>query len=177
MSSRFFRRSRAVLAALALCGGTAVAVVAATGGTASASQTLPLPPVYLRADSSGLFLDYDATASGNLVIQANFNNHNAQQWVIPAAGATGRIRNELSGECLTTDGTAGDQLYLIPCKARLANYQRWEVTEDAPGTLLTNPYFGLVVDVYNGSTSPGSAIDAWYYTGQSNQWFTQYGGS
>jgi hypothetical protein len=172
MSSRFFRRSRAALAALALCGGTTVAVVAATAGTASASQSAS-PPIFLSADSSGLFLDID----GFSVIQANFDGHNSEQWSIPAPGATGRIRNFGRGaECLTTDGTAGDQLFLDFCRARFANYQKWQVIQDAPGDLFYNPHFGLVIDVYQGSTSPGSAIDAWYYTGQSNQWFTEVAG-
>jgi len=165
MSSRFFRRSWAALAALALCGGTTVAVVAATGGTASASQSASAP-IFLNANSSGLWLD---TGSGTLVIQSNIGH----QWSVPAVGVTGRIRSEVQGFCVTTDGIAGDQLYVAPCRPRLANYQRWEVYSAAPGVGFYNPHFGLVIDVYQGSTSPGSAIDAWYYTGQSNQWFTE----
>jgi hypothetical protein len=150
-----------------------VAVVAATGGTASASQSASAP-MFFSANSSGLFLDL----AGGSVVQANFTGHNTEQWSVPAVGATGRIRNfgVPADPCVTTDGTAGDQLYLAPCRPRLASYQRWQVIEEAPGVLFFNPHFGLVIDVYQGSTSPGSAIDAWYYTGQSNQWFTEWAG-
>ena len=73
--------------------------------------------------------------------------------------------------CVTTDGVEGDQLYLKPCTRSLVEYQRWNVQQEAPGLLFSNPYFGLVVDVYGGSQAPGAAIDGWPYRGGLNQWF------
>lgn len=178
MSSRFFRRSRAALAALALCGGATVAVVAATGGTASASQSpsqsSSQSPFYLGSDSSGLYLDYDDTGSGDYVIQATPDNNGAQAWTIPSAGSTGWIRNWVNHWCLTTNGTAGDQLYLAPCERRWAAYERWRTFGGAPGVGFLNPHFGLVVDVYNGDMWSGSPIDAWPFDEGANQWFQKY---
>ena len=159
---RFFRQSRSALAALAVCAGLSGAVLVATGGTAYASGLAGI-----SADSSGLYLD----TIGGGVFQDQGQGLASQEWYVPAAGHYGRIKNYVYNACLTTDGGAGDELYLKPCTRRWVDYQTWYVQQDAPGYNFSNPYFGLDVDVYGNSSQPGAPIDGWPYNGDFNQWF------
>jgi hypothetical protein len=200
MSSRFFHRSRAALAGLALCGGVAVAALAAASGTAYAAPSgtahapsgtthaVPIGTTHapsgtasaseeyfpLTADSSDLNLDVSgaSTANAATVIQWPANGGLDQNWD-PNTPIPGLIQNENSGMCLTTDGVAGDQLYQKPCIKRLREYQTWDQYFAAPGVCFYNPYFGLVVDVYGNSDQAGAPIDAWPYNGGLNQWFQE----
>jgi hypothetical protein len=180
MSARFFRRSRAALAGLAVCGGLTAGTLAATAGPAAAQSADAQSYGTLTAYSSGLNLDVSgaSTAPGGVVIQSYANGGADQNWSVPAVYTTGRIRNQNSGMCLTTDGVAGDQLYQKPCLRRLARYQRWHVylAAFAANTVtFYNPAFGLAVDVYENSTQAGAPIDAWPLNGQMNQFFTEGG--
>lgn len=165
MPSRFFRRSRAVLTGLALCGAATAAVLPATSGAASAAQvpsTSATATEYyytFSAESDGLYLDVQggSTAKGALVLQWLPTGTASEEW---GTGPGWHIRNENSGMCLTTDGVAGDQLYQKPCLKRLARYQTWYPTCLPEGCLLAGDN-GLVVDVYQGSTAEGAHIDAW----------------
>jgi hypothetical protein len=173
MSARFFRRSRVALAGLALGGGLAAGALALTASPADAQSY-----VTLTAYSSGFDLDVSgaSTAPGGVVIQWPADGGANQNWSVPAVWTTGRIRNQNSGMCLTTDGVAGDQLYQKPCIPRLAEYQRWHVylAAFASNTVtFYNPTFGLAVDVYGDSTMAGAPIDAWPLNGQYNQFFTE----
>jgi hypothetical protein len=173
MSGRLFRRSRAALAGLGLCGAATVAALAATTGTASAAQPEYYAP--LTAQSSGLDLDVSgaSTAAGAPVIQAPADGGYSQDWATPGVGSEGRIWNLNSRMCLTTDGVAGDQLYQKPCIRRLARYERWAVYGISGSiVVLYNTYFGLAVDVYQNSLQAGAPIDAWPYNGQPNQEFS-----
>jgi hypothetical protein len=118
-------------------------------------------------NSSGLYLD---TIGGGLFRDEGYGGA-SQEWYVPAAGQYGRIKNYVYNACLTTDGVAGDELYLRTCTRRWVAYQTWYVQQDAPGYNFSNPYFGLVVDVYGNSGQPGALIDGWPYNGQFNQWF------
>ncbi len=73
------------------------------------------------------------------------------------------IINDNSGQCLTNDGIAGDQLRQWPCQNSI--YQEWSTQ------LLSGGYFtydivsaasGLAVDVYGASHGAGAPIDTWY---------------
>jgi hypothetical protein len=161
------------MAVLGTTGGIASAgQLAAITGTASADQSY----VTFNAESSGLYLDVSgaSTAPNGLVIQWYPDGGANQNWSVPAAESVGRIRNQNSGMCLTTDGVAGDQLYQKPCLRRLARYQRWSIVPLANGyVVLANVYFNLVVDVYGNSGTAGAPIDAWPYKGQPNQQFAE----
>jgi Ricin-type beta-trefoil lectin domain-like len=178
VSGRFFRRSHAVLAALAglaLCGAATVAVVATTGGTASAISGYYL---ILSADSSSLNLDVSgaSTAPGGRVTQWYSNGGANQNWSVPDIGLSGVIQNQNSGMCLTTDGVAGDRLYQKLCLQRMFPYQQRHVSSPSSNIVtLYNPAFGLAVDVYNDSDSAGAHIDGWYPNGQPNQ-FSEFEG-
>jgi hypothetical protein len=169
MSGRFFRRARLALAGMALCGGVSGVALAATGGTAYASTAYGSVLAGISADSSSLYLD---TIGGGVFQDYGYGGA-SQEWYVPAAGTSGQIKNYAYNACLTTDGVPGDELYLRPCTRRRVDYQTWYVYQTAPGYEFSNPYSGLVVDVYGDSTTPGAPIDAWYYNGQSNQWFQE----
>jgi hypothetical protein len=173
MLDRFVRRSRVAMAGLALCGGISGVALAATAGTASADPGITTT---LAANSSGLVLDVKGASMepgpDGVVIQWYPNGQANQNWVLPAPGSTGFIRNQNSGMCLTTDGAAGDQLYQEPCDPNLASYEQWNVTQPGYGQVeLYNPWFDLAVDVYNDSSMAGQPIDAWYPNEQPNQTF------
>ena len=175
MLRRIVRRPRLALTGLALCGGLSGAVLVAPGSAAYASQA---PSTYLAAESSGLYLDVSPYGG---VIQNQVTYSTGQYWSVPEAGSYGRIKNLGYNACLTTDGVPGDQLYLKPCTRSLAAYQTWytqpaESLQNVTSYNFSNPYFGLDVEVYQGSNLPGAAIDAWPYNGgYSNQWFQKYG--
>jgi hypothetical protein len=172
MFDRFSRRSRVAIAGLALCGGLSGVVLVGSGGpayagtaTGRAANTKELAGV--SADSSGLYLD----TIGGGVFQDEGYGGASQEWYVPAAGHYGRIKNYVYNTCITTDGVAGDELYLRPCTQRYLAAQTWYVQQDAPGYNFSNPHFGLVADVYGNSSQSGAPIDGWPYNGQFNQWF------
>lgn len=176
MFHRHFRRSRAALAGLALCGGVTFAALAATGGSAYAAPsytTLNAASTFMAIDVSGA-----STAPGAPVIQWYDDGGANQHWSVPGAGATGEVVNQNSGMCLTTDGRAGDQLFQWYCSST-NSYQQWYVEE--AWTLwgnevdLYNPGSGLWVDVYGDSYWAGASIDAWYANGGNNQSFYEDG--
>jgi hypothetical protein len=167
MPSQFFRRSRAVLTGLALCGAATAAVLPATSGAASAAQvpsTSATATEYyytFSAESDGLYLDVQggSTAKGALVLQWLPTGTASEEW---GTGPGWHIRNENSGMCLTTDGVAGDQLYQWPCRRSLAWYQNWTVLYYSNGVdEIINRHFDLYVDVYQDNTTLGGPIDAW----------------
>ena len=104
--------------------------------------------------------------------------------------ADGPIVNQRSGQCLTTDGIAGHQLFQYPCQTRADGSpvagQQWRVENvDADGvlwhsTLIKSLDYGLVADVSGYSYAPGAAVVTWrqgsagyYYKYALNQIFNQ----
>lgn len=86
------------------------------------------------------------------------------------------IQNQNSGQCLTTDGIAGDQVYQEPCN--YSEYQEWYTNlptdydySVASSDPIKNVASGLYLDVNGDSPWPGASIDTWYYNGNSNQYF------
>jgi Ricin-type beta-trefoil lectin domain len=126
MSGRFVRHSvRTAPAGLALCGGATFAALAATGGTASAQSN-----TYTTLNPSSSFMAIDvsgaSTAPGAGVIQWYDNGGSNQRWSVPGGGSIGPIANQNSGMCLTTDGTAGDELFQWYCTPGNVD-QQWYV--------------------------------------------------
>ena len=209
MSRRFFRRSRAALAGLAVCGGlsgialaaTSVTAYAATGGTASASQS----PILAHGGHSGLNFNvsletgvvilnphtglalevkYGSTAPGGLIDMWTDNYTTSQpnqRWLLEpsSVGVYDWIVNVNSGLCLTTDGVAGDQLYQEPCGSTSDPYvQAWGFDWNAYGDFsLVSTQNNDLLDVYQANPNVGAAVDIWPYNGGGwNQEFQFQGG-
>ena len=97
--------------------------------------------------------------------------------------------NQNSGQCLTSDGVPGDQVYQWPCVG--SPYQMWYDTNGTSVTVVNGPQLvfssqhvnmwqnwasGLYLDVSGGPAAvwPGTAIDTWYYNGDDNQYFGEF---
>ena len=169
------RRLRRLAAGAVLTAGTA-GLVAAGAGVASANPTFtthltPDNTFFLQLDVSGA-----STAPGAPVIDWYSNGGANQVWTfVDQGGGNYEIVNQNSGQCLTTDGVAGDQLYQFYCLNGPG--QRWQtgLTGNPADAFVAkniyNPAYGLDVDVYGDSAWPGAAIDAWYPNGGYNQSF------
>jgi hypothetical protein len=162
------RRRLAVMGcSIALCVGLSGVVAAVSSGSAYADGP---DGYYLAADSSGLNLDVagGSIQPGAPIIQ-NWPFQEAEQgWFVTLGGW---IENSNSYMCIATDGVPGHQLFQEPCLPQLDRFITWNVTVDAPGWNFCNPNFGLCIDVYGNSNSPGAPIDGWPYNGHYNQWF------
>jgi hypothetical protein len=94
------------------------------------------------------------------------------------------IINQNSGQCLTSDGVAGDETYQWPCVG--SPYQMWYPNNDTTVIIPTginnlfssedvntwqNAASGLYLDVTGDNPLPGAYIDTWYYNGAANQYF------
>jgi Ricin-type beta-trefoil lectin domain-like len=145
-------------------------------GPASASSTFdtrltPLNTFYLVLDVSGA-----STQPGAPVIDWWINDgaNQSSEFVPYGGNRTYEIINDNSGQCLTTDGVAGDQLYQFPRVGR--RQQLWEtlLTAGAGGSYnIASAYGGLYVDVSGDSAWPGAAVDTWYGNGGHNQYFAE----
>jgi hypothetical protein len=165
-------RTRRVLGAAAAIVATAGAV-AAGAGNASADTNFT---IHITPNSSfGLLLDVSGGSQnpGAGVIQWYANGGANQVWSFYSFGGnTYEIVNGNSGQCLTTDGVAGDPVVQLPCNGGLG--QRW-ATGLNPSSIsawtIANPWSGLYLDVNGASPWAGASLDVWYYNGGSNQYF------
>jgi len=156
------------LAVPALVGGAALAGPA-SASTGFTTHITPANTFYLLLDVSG-----GSTQPGAPVIDWWADGGANQEWTFsPDGGAnTYEIINVNSGQCLTTDGVAGDQLYQLPCSG--SQIQQWRTglsLSDQNTSTIENVYSGLYVDVSGNSPWPGAAIDTWPYDGGENQYF------
>ncbi|WP_432842455.1 RICIN domain-containing protein [Dactylosporangium sp. CA-092794] len=113
---------------------------------------------------------------GLTVVQQPSSSASSQLWSLVAQGSLYQIVNQATGQCLTTDGHAGDQLIVWPCSAQAQ--QLWQVPTTfgygANGSVIYNPAYDLFVDVSGGSVAPGAAIDAQTYNGGAGQYFLTF---
>ncbi|HTJ39796.1 MAG TPA: RICIN domain-containing protein [Dactylosporangium sp.] len=124
------------------------------------------------ASRSSLTLD----VAGINVVQQAPSGASSQLWRLTAQGSLYQIVNQATGQCLTTDGAAGDQLFVWPCFVQAQ--QLWQVPGafgyGTNGSVIRNPAYDLYVDVSGGSTAAGAAIDARPYNGGANQYFLTF---
>jgi hypothetical protein len=157
-------------AAVATAGVLATAGFAATSGAAHASGfTVRLAP----ASNPFVFLDVNggSTRNGASIIQWSLTGDN-QVWTFRPSGTDYQIVNLHSGLCITTNGVAGAQLYQWQCTG--SSNQLWSTSLTAGnlvGYTIKNVGSGLYMDVSGASGANGAAIDTWYKTGGSNQFF------
>ena len=174
------RMTRMLAAAAALVAAPAV-LLGLAAGPASAT-TYSATNVYLGTESSSqtLFLDVSGASQswGAQVVQWYLNGGANQKWDIQNL-ADGNVEfvNANSGQCLTTDGVAGDGVYQFPCVG--AKSQEWS-TDLVVGNIrdytVKSALSGLYLDVYGGSRWAGAVIDTWYPNNASNQYFVGYQG-
>jgi hypothetical protein len=172
---RLLRRASAVAAALLAAAG-----VAAAPGVANAQ---PLTSVAIATDASAEFLVLDvsgaSTSPGAKVIQWYGNGGANQRWnFVELPNGNQQIVNQHSGQCLTTSGSAGAQLYQWPCT--LGARQEWRGTLPKAfsgvqrGASLVNPSTGLAVDINRASADAGAAAMGWYASDTYNQHFAYW---
>jgi hypothetical protein len=154
---------------------TALAVVGLATVSPGAAQAASGPTVRLApASNPFLFLDVagSSTAPGAAIIQWYYNGGSNQVWRLSPSGTNLQIVNRWSGQCITTDGIAGDLLFQAPCNGSAS--QQWASSISAGnliGYTIMNPASGLYMEIYGASGAQGAAVDAWYYNGGSNQFF------
>ena len=127
------------------------------------------------ASRSSLTLD----GAGGYVVQQVPTGASSQLWQLLPQGTQYEIVNLASGQCLTTFGSAGTQLFLYDCTP--SQYNLWQLPANfitsTSGSLIYNPACNLFVDVSGGSTSAGTPIDAAPYNGgYANQYFLTFPG-
>jgi hypothetical protein len=169
------RRASAVAVTLATVAGVAFAP-----GVANAQ---PLNRAAIATDASAEFLVLDvsgaSTSAGAKVIQYYGNGGANQRWsFVELPDGNQQIINENSGQCLTTNGSAGSQLYQWPCT--LGARQEWRGTLPKAftgfqrGSSLVNPASGLAVDINHASAEAGAAAIGWYPSDTYNQHFAYF---
>jgi len=174
-SGRRSRRAARLSAGLAAIAGLALLGSAARAGPASASTSFtyhitPENTFALLLDVSGA-----STQPGAPVIDWYPNGGANQFWTFSPDGGTNNtyeIINANSGQCLTTDGRAGDQVYQWPCEG--GTDQLWQtplVSPNGSNAPIVSVSSGLVLDVSGDSQWAGAAIDTWYFNAQANQYF------
>jgi hypothetical protein len=162
----------AALAALAV---PALIVSTAAAGPASASSIFnihisPNNTFALVLDVSGA-----STQPGAPVIDWWQNGGSNQGWTFVPNGSGPNIYeiiNDNSGQCLTTDGVAGDQVFQDPCSSSLL--QLWHTPlnpSSAESWAIQNVGSLLFLDVSGDNAWPGASIDTWTWNGGSNQLF------
>jgi Ricin-type beta-trefoil lectin domain-like len=129
---------------------------------------------YMMLDVSGA-----STSPGAGVIDWWANGGANQKWnwvLVDSIDGIYVLQNQNSGQCLTSDGIPGDQVYQMPCN--YGENQEWytdlptQYEESvASSATLKNVASGLYLDVYGDSPWPGASIDTWYYNGNPNQYF------
>ena len=146
---------------------------AADAGSFTTNVT-PQNTFFLQLDVSNASTSPDAG-----VIDWWTNGHANQSWTFYNVTNDPNmfiIVNQNSGQCLTTSGVAGDQVYQEPCGVVSNPYDQVWYTGLRPDTW-PNAYdiqsvgSGLYLDVYGDSPWPGAWIDTWYWNGGKNQYF------
>lgn len=136
------------------------------------THVTPANTFFLQLDVGGA-----STSPGAGVIDWWTNGGANQAWTftrITGNPNTFEIINQNSGQCLTTDGVAGDQVYQEPCDQDAT--EEW-ITGLRPATGATaysieSAYSGLYLDVNGDSPWPDTSIDTWYGNGGYNQYFS-----
>jgi len=169
--------------------------LAARSQTTTAADALSSFTTDLTPDNTGglqLGVSEGSTTPGTGVIDWWSDGGAEQEWTFTPInnGEAYEIINQNSGQCLTTDGVAGDQVYQEPCvvNARAPheptdNAQWWTTSISASDVdtsglgdnIIYYPIVsvesGLYLDVSGDNPFPGATIDTWYSNGGRNQEF------
>jgi hypothetical protein len=169
---------------VARLGAVAALGIAALGATAGAAQAeagyaVSWSSPYLITASYDLYdvaVADGSTANDAPVIQWPADDGSEQTWYFGTATYDGVyqgtfIKNANSGECLDTDGNAGDQVVQSVC-AFGDGYDMFNLDGGLDAyDALYNIGTGLYLDVSGYSWNAGADIDLWYGNNQPNQTF------
>jgi arabinogalactan endo-1,4-beta-galactosidase len=177
----------AVTSAEAGNGGTASAQVTVVGPSQQPAEPTNITPIngevyYVINQLSGLQADLNnnsSTAGANIVQQPRTFASTSQRWaftLLPGGSSPGgswQISNILNSLCLDSATVTG-VVYVVqnPCTGN--STQQWILTPVSAGYYtISNANTGLLIDLYQGSTSPGTPLDQTASSGtptQSQQW-------
>jgi arabinogalactan endo-1,4-beta-galactosidase len=163
-------------------GGTASAQITVVGPSQQPTEPTDISPIngevyYIVNQLSGLQADLNnnSTANGSQILQQprTFTD-TSQRWAFTnLSGGSWQISDILSNLCLDS-GTISGVVYVVqnPCASN--STQQWTLTPVIAGYYtITNNSNGLLIDLHQGSTSPGTLLDQTALSGaptQSQQW-------
>lgn len=148
-------------------------LASAADAASFSTDVSPSNTFFLQLDVGGA-----STATGAGVIDWWSNGGANQNWAFVNVSADPNefaIVNQNSGQCLTTNGYAGADVYQAPCDGVSdPNAQVWYTglrLNTGSGWSIMSMATGFYLDVYGDSPWPGSGIDTWYWDGGANQYF------
>jgi arabinogalactan endo-1,4-beta-galactosidase len=154
-------------------GGTASAQITVTGPSQQPPEPTNISPIngevyYVVNQFSGLQIDLNnnsTIAGGNIVQQPRTFTNTSQRWAftsLPGGSASGpswQISNILNGLCLDS-ATVSGVVYVVqnPCVG--TSTQQWTLNPVGSGYYsIANSSTGLLIDLYEGSLSPGTLLN------------------
>lgn len=163
-------------------GGTASAQITVVGPSQQPTEPVDISPIsgevyYLVNQLSGSQADLNnnsKTAGDHIVQQPRTFTNTSQRWAFTKlSGGSWQISNIFNSFCLDSATTSG-VAYVVqnPCAGNAT--QQWTLTPVSAGYYeISNTNTGLSIDLYQGSTSPGTLLDETALSGaptQSQQW-------
>ncbi|MGC2792357.1 MAG: RICIN domain-containing protein, partial [Candidatus Sulfotelmatobacter sp.] len=154
-------------------GSTASAQITVVGPSQQPAEPTDITPIngrvyYVINQLSGLQADLNnnsTTAGANIVQQPRTFTNTSQRWAFTtlssgsSSGGSWQISNILNGLCLDSSTLAG-VAYVVqnPCVGN--STQQWILTPVSAGYYtISNTNTGLLIDLYQGSTSSGTLLD------------------
>lgn len=130
----------------------------------------------IKNANSGQLMDVyqNSTADGASVIQWPGNGGANQQWnIVPVSGQLYKIVNRNSGKALDINAASHRKGTTLQQHTYTGgNNQLWYFEPTSGGYVIRNFESGQVLEVGNGSTANGAAIDQWMPLNQANQAWT-----
>jgi hypothetical protein len=170
------RRLKRILGGVAATAAASALALGAAASPAAASTYYPTNAYISPASSATLMLDVQGAsqAAGAQVVQWYLNGGANQKWNFQQlSDGNKQIINVNSGQCLTTDGVAGDGVYQYPCLGYTSQEWNTDFAIYSGGYFIQSASSGLYLDVYGDSPNAGAIVDTWYYNAGANQ---QFGG-
>jgi arabinogalactan endo-1,4-beta-galactosidase len=165
-------------------GGTASAQITVIGPSQQPTEPTNISPIngdvyYVVNQLSGLQIDLNnnsAIAGANIVQQTRTFTNPSQRWAFTTLpGGSWQISNILNGLCLDS-ATISGVVYVVQNPCAGSSTQQWTLSPTGAGYYsIANSSTGLLIDLYQGSASPGTLLDQTALTSpgaptQSQQW-------
>jgi arabinogalactan endo-1,4-beta-galactosidase len=158
----------AVTSAEAGSGGTASAQITVVGASQQPSEPTDITPIngevyYVLNQLTGLQADLNnnsTTPGDQIVQQARTFTNTSQRWAFTAlAGGFWQISNIRNNLCFDS-ATISGVVYVVQNPCVDSSTQQWTLTPVTAGYYtISNSSTGLLIDLYQGSTSPGAPLD------------------